>query len=71
MDKLQEMDIAQIIHTTPLATRLIVRLFRRPLNRLVYRIIARFYERGQINSHQLHMLLAQFDPTQQGVFGRM
>lgn len=70
-DKLEKLDVAQIVHTTPVGTRLIVRLFRRPLNRLIYRIIARAYERGVINSHQLHALLAQFDPTQRGVFGSL
>lgn len=71
MDKLQDLDVAQIIQTTPRLTRVIVRSFRRPLNHLICRIIMRFYERGQISSHQMHTLLAQFDPTQQGVFGRM
>ena len=71
MDKMQELDVAQIVSTTPLRTRLIVRAFRRPLNRLIYRIIARAYERGHIDSSQLHLLLKQFDPTQSGVFGRI
>jgi|GEM_PF-5498233 len=71
MDKEQALDVAQIIQTTPPLTRVIVRAFRRPLNRLINRIIMRAYERNQINSHQMHVLLAQFDPTQQGVFGRM
>jgi hypothetical protein len=71
MNKEQALDVAQIVQTTPRLTRVIVRAFRRPLNRLIYRIVARAYERGQINSHQMHSLLAQFDPTQQGVFGQM
>lgn len=71
MDKLEQLDVAQIVQTTPLVTRLVVRLFKRPIGRLANRIIARAYERGVINSRQLHILLKQFDPTQPGVVGSM
>lgn len=69
MDRL---DVAQIVSSTPWHIRLLIRVFGREFNRRVaYRIIARACERGKINSHQMHLLLAQFDPTQNGVVGSM
>lgn len=70
-DKMDKLDVVQIVQTTPLVTRIVWRLFARRLNVFVYRIIARAYERGKINSTQMHLLLAQFDPTQRGVVGSL
>lgn len=51
-------------------TRLILRLFRRRLNAdLLSPVILRAYERGLINSHQMHALAHHFDPTQKGTIG--
>lgn len=71
MDKLDKLDVAQMVQTTPLLTRLVVRLFARRFNRVASRIILRAYERGVINSQQMHVLCAQFDPTQAGVVGSL
>lgn len=70
-DKMDRLDIAQIVNTTPWWTRIVVRLSRRQFNRVAYRIVARAYERGHVSSHQMHFLLAQFDPTQKGVVGSL
>jgi len=63
-------DGPQMAQTTPQFTRFLLRLFARRLNRDVfYRVLARGYERGVINSAQLHTLHSQFDPTQNGLVG--
>ena len=71
MDKLDRLDVAQQVQTTPAVTRLVVRLFRRRFNAVANRILLRAYERGVINSKQMHFLAAQFDPTQDGVVGSL
>lgn len=44
--------------------RLIRRLTHRIWNREISRLLCRAYERRHIDSTQLHILTAQFDPTQ-------
>lgn len=70
-DKMRDLDIAQMVNTTPLLTRLLFRLHGRRFNRVASRVVLRAYERGVINSAQMHLLCSQFDPTQNGVVGRM
>ena len=63
-------DMAQLRHIDrPWLTRLVVKLFARRFNRIASSVLCRAYERGVINSHQMHALAAQFDPTQRGVVG--
>ena len=45
-------------------TRIVLRLTHRLWNRQISRILCRAYEQGIINSKQLHLLAAAFDPTQ-------
>ena len=72
MDKLDDLDVAQLVSRMPWWFRFAVRSIRRPLNRwLFYPVLGRAYERGKINNAQLHVLHAQFDPTQDGVIGRV
>jgi len=53
-------------------TRVVLRVFGRRLNRdLFYPVLGRAYERGVINSHQLHALHHHFDPTQSGAVGQV
>lgn len=73
---LQKLLEDRVVHSRDFAkhiswlTRLLLRVFARRLNREVFNpIIARAHERGIINSHQLHELLVDFDPTQQGAVG--
>ena len=70
-EKMRDFDVAQIVSSTPFLTRVIVRLFRRRFNNVTNRVVCRAYERGVINSPQMHFLAMQFDPTQDGVVGRM
>lgn len=51
--------------------RLIMRCTRRCWNRLIARVLCRAYQHGIINSHQLHVLTREFDPTQDGTVGRL
>lgn len=62
-------DAPQMAQTTPLRYRIFVKVFGTPINRVVARVLARGYERGVINSVQLHSLAAMFDPTQLGLIG--
>lgn len=45
--------------------RLILKLTHRLWNREISRILCRAYENREINSEQLHILAAKFDPTQE------
>lgn len=56
-------DAPQMFYTTPFGQRVLFRLFGRPINRLVARVLARAYERRLIDSYQFHALAAQFDPS--------
>lgn len=49
----------------------ILRLTRRRWNRLIARVLGRAYAAGLINSHQLHLLCREFDPTQPGTVGKL
>lgn len=51
--------------------RIILLWTRRVWNRLIARVLCRAYENGVINSHQLHVLAREFDPTQDGTVGRL
>lgn len=42
----------------------ILRLTHRLWNRQISRILCRAYSQGVVNSEQLHILTAAFDPTQ-------
>ena len=65
-----KLDAPQMAQTTSRMTRWIIRLFGRRLNREIFsRVCNRAYERGVINSHQLHEIHHQFDPTQDGLIG--
>jgi hypothetical protein len=44
---------------------LILRLTHRTWNRVISRILCRAFSNGEINSEQLHILAAKFDPTQE------
>lgn len=50
--------------------RVIFKLTARRWNRLISMILCRHYERGTINSAQLHTLTAEFDPTQKAAAER-
>jgi hypothetical protein len=68
---IDELHTRDLVHRIPLFTRLILRLFRRRLNRDVfYPVLGRAYETGAIDWRQLHELHHHFDPTQHGVVGR-
>jgi sterol desaturase/sphingolipid hydroxylase (fatty acid hydroxylase superfamily) len=57
---------------TPWLTRMLMRVFRRRLNRdVLSRLMNRCYERGVINSHQLHAIHHHMDPTQSGYIGKL
>ena len=45
--------------------KLILKLTHRLWNRRISALLSRAYERGVIDSKQLHILTAMFDPTQQ------
>lgn len=52
-------------------TTMILKLTHRLWNRQISRILCRAYEERVINSEQLHVLAAAFDPTQQhAVYGK-
>jgi hypothetical protein len=44
--------------------KLILKITHRLWNRRISAVLCRAYERGQIDSRQLHQLTAQFDPSQ-------
>jgi len=69
--KMRDLDVAQIVSSEPRWRRVLLRVVRRQVNRVASRIVLRAYERGVINSHQMHHLCAQFDPTQNGVMGKL
>lgn len=69
--KERRLDSAQIAQTMPVLTRWLFRVFGRRINREAARIVMRHYERGRITSAQMHELLREFDPTQDGVFGHI
>ncbi len=48
--------------------KMILRLTCRVWNRLISRQLCRHYNYGVINSRQLHILTADFDPTQKAVY---
>jgi len=43
---------------------IVLRITHRTWNTAINRILCRAYSDGHINSHQLHILTAKFDPTQ-------
>lgn len=49
----------------------ILRVTARRWNRLIAHVLCRAYSHGVINSHQLHVLAREFDPTQDGTVGRL
>lgn len=64
------LDATDIPAKMPRVTRIVLRLFGRRLNRDVFApLLGRAHERQEISSRQLHVLAAQFDPTQGGVMG--
>lgn len=66
------LDVRDLVERTPLMTRILVRVFRRRLNRDVFSpLVNRAYERGVISSHQLHVIHHQMDPTQRGFVGQL
>jgi hypothetical protein len=68
MDKLDDLDVAQIIGRMPTNVRMLIRLFHSPLNRWLFApVLCHAKERGYINNSQLHVLHKQFDPTQNGM----
>lgn len=44
--------------------KLIMKLTHRLWNREISRLLGREYQKGTIDSKQLHILLSRFDPTQ-------
>lgn len=44
-----------------LLERLVLRLFRRTINRVAKTVLSRAYERGQIDSHTLHEMAGSCD----------
>lgn len=51
--------------------RIIVRVTARIWNRIASRVLNAAYERKQIDSRVLHILAAEFDPTQDGAVRRI
>jgi hypothetical protein len=51
--------------------RLILKVTARRWNRLIAGVLCRAYSDGVINSHQLHVLTHEFDPTQSGIVGSL
>ena len=51
----------------PRIERLMLRLTVRIWNRRISHILNLHFSKGTINSHQLHALAAEFDPTQHGL----
>ena len=51
--------------------RLLLWMTRRRWNRVASRVLCQAYECGVINSAQMHLLAKEFDPTQNGLVGRL
>lgn len=69
-DRLDAKDMAQLRNVPQRwLTRLLFKVFASRINRVASMILCRAYERNIIGSHQLHVLAAQFDPTQRGCVG--
>ena len=69
MSDYDKLDCAELACRQPWTVKLLIRLFGRLINRFASSVILRAYERGVINSHQLHSILKMFDPTQDGAVG--
>ncbi len=62
--------LALLLGRTNRMSNVILRLTHRVWNREISRLLCRAYERGVINSQQLHTLAGMFDPTQDHAVGR-
>lgn len=67
-----DLDANDIVQRMSFWTRAVLWAFGARLNReLFYPVLGRCHERGMINSRVLHCVHHHFDPTQNGVVGRI